>query len=251
MKTVSKFICTAGLVGIAATASAQVFQGDLFRDTSNPNPGKAIPDGDLNGVVLSDNVNIHTPVDINRFTVYLDVAGDPVGANGDLNIFIKSPGANGVIAQLVNRPGVTGTNPLGYQDNGIHVDFYDGADPSGASHTDFHYYQNDPVYGVISDTTGVTGVFKTDGRDLDPLPVTGGSAFDTAGRTKTLAGFQGIDPYGDWTLFAVDVSSGGSSIIKDWGIDFSPIPEPQSYAMVIGAGLMAFGIYRRRTLKSA
>jgi len=249
MKTVSKFICTAGLVGIAATASAQVFPGDDFRDTTKPNSGIAIPDGDLNGVVLLDNVNIHTPVDINRFTIYIDAVGDPIGANGDLNIFIKSPGANGIIAQLVNRPGVTGSNPLGYQDNGIHVDFFDGVDPSGVSHTDFHFYQNDPVYGVVSDTTGVTGVFKTDGRNIDPLSA--GSAFDSAERNKTLAAFQGIDPYGDWVLFAVDVLSGGNTKIKDWGIDFSPIPEPQSYAMAIGAGLMAFGIYRRRMLKSA
>jgi subtilisin-like proprotein convertase family protein len=256
MKTVSKIICTAGLVGVAATASAQVFRwdADLAKPGASQNvfpftANASIPDGDLNGVALIGTVSIlpgTRTVDVNSFSVYIDVVGDPVGGNGDLDIWLRSP--TGVIAQLVNRPGFTATSPNGYQDNGMRVEFFDGKDPNG-SYTDIHYYQQDPVYGGIPGNSGLTGIFKTDGRSIDPLSA--GTVFDAASRTATLAGFQGIDPAGDWALFAADVSAGGNSMLKEWGIDLTPIPEPQSYAMAIGAGLIAFALYRRRTLKTA
>jgi subtilisin-like proprotein convertase family protein len=257
MKTVSKFICTAGLVGMAATASAQVFRwdADLARPGASQNvfpftANASIPDGDMNGVVLLGPVNIAPgtrTVDINSFSVYIDIVGDPIGGNGDLDVYLKAP--NGTVAQLINRPGFTAANGTGYQDNGMRVVFYDGVDPN-ANYTDIHYYQQDPVYGGIPGNSGLTGVFKTDGRDIDPLSSTG-AAFDAASRTKTLAGFQGIDPAGQWELFAADVAAGGNSMIKEWGIDLTPIPEPESYAIAIGAGLIAFALYRRRTLKTA
>jgi len=242
MKTVSKLICTAGLVGMAATASAQVFSW-----TENA----SIPDGDLNGVTFVQPVSIAPgtrTVDVNSFRVYLNITGDPVGGNGDLFIYLRAP--DGTIAQLVNRPGYTGSNSTGYQDNGLNVTLFDGTDPSRpAGYSDIHLYQTDPVYGGIPGNDGLTGIFKSDGRDVDPLSA--GTAFDAAARTRSLSVFQGIDPAGDWSLFAADVSSGGNSKLNAWGLDFTPIPEPQSYAMAIGAGLMAFALYRRRMLKSA
>jgi hypothetical protein len=263
MKTVSKLICTAGLVGMAAAASAQVIPPVFRWDADLAKPGASqnmflftpqypsIPDGDLNGVTELGTVNIAPgtrTIDINSFSVYIDIIGDPIGGNGDLDIWLRSQ-TTGIVAQLVNRPGYTASNANGYQDNGMRVVFYDGVD-SYATYTDIHYYQQDPVYGGIPGNNGLTGVFKTDGRDIDPLSSTG-AAFDTALRTKTLAGFQGVDPSGEWALFAADVAAGGNSAIKEWGLDFTPIPEPQSYAMAIGAGLIAFALYRRRTLKSA
>jgi subtilisin-like proprotein convertase family protein len=245
MKTVSKLICTAGLVGMAATASAQVFW--------STDKDVVIPDGDLNGTALITtigNLPSGTKVDINSFRVYLDIVGDPFGGNGDLDIWLKSPTASGgIVVQLVNRPGYTGVNGNGYQDSGMNVTLYDGTDPNG-THTYFgiQYYQTDSTF-YDPNLSGVTGIFKTDGRNIDPM--SSGTAFDAAERTKTIAGLQGIDPTGDWLLFAADVSAGGNSTIRAWGIDLTPIPEPQSYAMAIGAGLMAFAVYRRRTLKSA
>jgi len=241
MKTVSKLICTAGLVGLAATASAQVyyFPGDLGLSKGS------IPDGDINGMTLIDSVqNAPTSaIDINQFSVRLNIAGDPVGGTGDLYIYLQSP--DGTIARLVNRPGLTGLNPLGYQDSYMNVVLFDGVEKSGALHMDIHTYENDPVY-KSGDQTGVTGVFKADGRELDPL--SSGAAFDAAGHTQGLSVFNGnTSVNGDWALFVADVSSGGNMVVKEWGIDFNPIPEPQSYAMVIGAGLAAFAFYRRRT----
>jgi len=248
MKTVSKLICTAGLVGMAAAASAQTFSW-------NENGVNAlIPDGDLNGTVVSEDVSLPgVTISTNSFRVNLNIAGDPIGANGDLYVYLRSPdhtasgGNASVIAILFNRVGVPGNGGLGYQDSGMNVTLLDGVDPV-RSRTDVHYYQNDPYY-TLGGNNPVTGVYKTDGRDISPLST--GSAFDSATRTKTLEGFQGVDPNGTWQLFLSDVSSGGSSKLVSWGLDFTPIPEPQQYALVIGAGLMAFAFYRRRTLKSA
>jgi len=247
MKTVSKLICTAGLVGMAATASAQVFSW------TESGANAYIPDGDLNGTVVSQDVSGQASISTNSFRVNLNIGGDPIGANGDLYVYLRSPdhtatgGNASVIAILLNRVGVPSNGGLGYQDSGMNVTLLDGVDPAG-SRSDVHFYQNDPFY-TLSGGSGVTGVFKTDGRDIEPLSA--GTAFSSATRTKTLEGFQGIDPNGTWSLFLADVSSGGSSRLVSWGLDFSPIPEPHQYAMVIGAGLLAFALYRRRTLKSA
>lgn len=252
MKTVSKLICTAGLGMMAATASAQVYS---WNETSNPY--SYIPDGDLNGTVITENVTVFgTTINTNAFRVNINIAGDPIGANGDLYGYLRSPdhtstgGAGSVVAVLFNRVGVPSNSGLGYQDSGMNITFFDGSDPNG-THKDFHLYQDDPVYSLVQNGTTpvVTGVFKTDGRNINPL--SSGTAFEAAGRTATLAGFQGIDPNGTWSLFLADVSSGGSSRLMSWGLDFSPIPEPHQYAMVIGAGLLAFALYRRRALKSA
>lgn len=248
MNTVSKLICTAGLVGMAATASAQDFSW-------NENGINAfIPDGDLNGTVVTEDVSLPgATINLDSFRVHLNIVGDPIGASGDLYVYLRSPdhtatgGNASVIAILLNRPGVPGNGGLGYQDSGLDLTFFDGTDPN-ATRSDVHYYQNDPFY-TLGNGDGVTGVFKTDGRDITPLSA--GSAFEAAARTKTLEGFQGVDPNGSWSLFLADVSSGGSSRLVSWGLDFTPIPEPHQYAMVIGAGLLAFALYRRRTLKSA
>jgi len=241
MNTVSKLIYTVGLVGLAATASAQVFNAQLTGDTS-------IPDGDLNGTVFSLEVSLPgVTVHTNAFRVNLNIVGDPIGGNGDLFVYLRSPG--GVVAQLLNRPGVPLNAGAGYQDNGMNVTFIDGVDPNG-TYRDIHFYQDDPVYGGVPAQSGLTGIFKTDGRDINPFSP--GSAFeDSANRTATFEKFQGIDPNGQWLLFAADVSAGGSQKLQSWGIDFTPIPEPQQYAVAIGAGLLAFALYRRRLAKTA
>jgi subtilisin-like proprotein convertase family protein len=245
MKTVSKLVCIAGLAGLAATASAQVF-------TYNVN--QSIPDGDLNGIALVGTVSgVSGTVETNAFKVSLNIQGDPIAGSGDLYSYLRSP--SGEQAILLNRPGYPGNNGVGYQDNGMNIRLFDGVDPNHKNNsglavefTDVHFYQDDPIYGG-QPNNDATGIFESDGRDVNPL----GSAddFNAASRSLNLNVFQGINPNGDWLLFVADVSSGGSAKLNSWGLDFTPIPEPQEYAMAIGMGLVAFALYRRRVLKAA
>jgi len=247
MKTISNMVFITGLIGFTATASAQVFSS--YANTS-------IPDGDENGYVFNLDVSgVATTLDTNKFKVNLVFEGDPIAGSGDLYAYLRSP--DGKIAVLLNRPGVTLSDGIGYQDNGLNVTIYDGAndpnhkDATGTvqAFTDIHYYHDDPVYGSSVGEQGVTGIFKSDGRFIDPLDLQ--TSFATTTRDNTLQVFQGIDPNGTWNLFVADVASGGSSKLVSFGLDFTAIPEPQEYAMAIGLGLMGFALYRRRLLKNA
>lgn len=245
MKTVSTKVCIAALAGFAATASAQVF-------TFNVN--QPIPDGDLNGSAFVGEVSgLSGTVDTNSFKVSLNIAGDPIAGTGDLYSYLRSP--DGQRAILLNRPGYPGNNGVGYQDNGMNLRLFEGVDANhkntdglATAFTDVHFYQSDPIYGGIPNNEA-TGIFKSDGRDIDPLG--SAEAFNAATRSKTLSVFQGVNPNGEWLLFVADVSAGGSAKLNSWGLDFTPIPEPQEYALAIGIGLMAFALYRRRVLKTA
>lgn len=236
----------AGLVGFTATASAQVFTS--YVNTS-------IPDGDPNGTAFNLDVSGMSAINTNSFKVDLDIEGDPIAGSGDLYVYLRSP--DGKIAVLLNRPGVTTSNGIGYQDNGFKVTIYDGVndpthkDATGTAQpfTNIHFYQDDPIYGSAVGENGVTGIFKSDGRYVDPLSLQ--AQFSTTTTDKSLQVFQGVDPNGTWSLFVADVASGGSAKLVSWGLEFTSIPEPQEYAMAIGIGLMGFAIYRRRILKTA
>lgn len=260
MKTVSKLLWIAGVAGFTATAPAQV----LWFPFTVPADRIAIPDGDINGMVLTGTVSGFDDsykISTNSFQVELNLTGDPIGGNGDIYAALQAPtvgGKSGPMAILLNRPGVAPGSLLGYQDNGGLFTFYEGAnDPNHVdskgvqqSFTDAHFYQNDPVYGGQPGDNGVSGIFRSDGRDVDPTLGTA-AQYGAATRTKTLAAFDGLNPNGQWTLFIADVSSGGSSKITSWGLDFTPIPEPSEYALAIGIGLVGFALYRRRTMKLA
>jgi len=230
-----------GLAGMAVTASAQVFTFEI--DEANA----SIPDLTYEGVSFKGTVSgVEGTISTNSFRVNLDIAGDSFGNNGDLYVFLSAP--TGEMAVLVNRPGL-GQSGSGYSDNGLNVTFFDGTDPN-ATHTDIHWYQNDPLYVGTDQSQQVTGVYKTDGRSIEAT-VTDLSVWNSATRNNTLATFEGINPNGDWSLFVADCAAGGSSALKSWGLDFTPIPEPHQYAMVVGAGLMAFAFYRNRMRKTA
>ena len=256
MKTASKLVLFAGLVGLAATASAQVY---TFNVDPNGTPPQSIPDGDANGAVYTGLVPINTPVSTNSFKVDLNIQGDPIGGNGDLYAILVSPDKTHS-AVLLNRPGMPLNGGVGYQDNGMNVVIYDGqndpnhkgADGTVYPFTDIHNYQDDPVYGGANvGNNGVSGIFKSDARGISPLSLPSVFSSSTRDSGYTLQVFQGINPLGTWDLLIADVSSGGSSKLVSWGLDFTPIPEPQEYAMAIGIGLMAFALYRRRMLKTA
>lgn len=256
MNTVSKLLCVVGLAGFTASASAQV----LWFPFTVSSDKVSIPDNDLNGEALFGTVSGFADdykISTNNFKVVLEFAGDPIASNGDLYAALQAPNG-GPIAVLMNRVGYGAGELSGYADNGGKFVFYDGAtDPNNKddngtawAFSDVHNYQNDPVFGTGGkEVENFYGIFNSDGRSVDPQGSI--AQFAAANRNKTLAVFQGLNPNGEWTLFLADVANSGFAKVVSWGLDFTPIPEPQEYAIAVGLGLLGFAVYRRRTLKIA
>lgn len=210
-----------------AGAHAQVV---LTYDYSGINT--VIPDGDLSG--WSDTRTVTTPhSSILSVSVTLTLEGTGGGAfNGDYYAYLSH---EGTLAVLLNRVGVTDSNTFGYEDNGFaNLTFRDDA-----ANGDVHLYQ-----GVVipSGNGALTGTWAPDGRNVSPLSVT-----DTTPRTATLGGLTGLNPNGEWTLFIADASGGGTARLTDWSMNIvvAAVPEPETYAGVGGALLMAFAVLRR------
>ncbi|MDB6037206.1 MAG: peptidase and in kexin sedolisin [Verrucomicrobiales bacterium] len=187
-------------------------------------PNLAIPDGNATGVkdVQTISSSIASIADI---TVSLNITGD---FNGDLAVYLRHDSGFTV---LLNRVGVTGVNSFGYDDHGFDVTFR-----NDAAH-DIHSYRD---FSTTTAGAQVVGLWQPDARDGSPV---------TGSRTATLISFQGINPNGDWTLFAADLQNGGStSQVASWGMQITAVPEPQSIALVAGAGLLGFALWRRKVL---
>lgn len=187
------------------------------------NVNAAIPDNDPMGLQDTQTLSGFTDV-IGSLEVRLTLTGDPLAYNGDF--FVSLQCANGGYAVLLNRVGRTGSDPLGYGENGFDITF-------SLLASDIHLYQNfSPSY----DGTGrLTGIWSPDGRNVDP-----DSVLDVDLRTVNLDQFFGIDPNGDWTIFVADMNGNGSATLDSWGLNIAPIPEPATLALLIlGAGALA------------
>lgn len=238
MKTARIITCLVAIGAFTASVSAQVFNFNI------PAGSGAIPDGNQNGIVFQGPVSgvpapsaSVVPVLVG---VSLNISGisDAIAANNS-DLYVKLIGPSLSAAVLVNRPGQTSSS-TGYADNGMNV-FLTDRTPGVTQ--DIHFYQNtvNPNFGQL------TGSFQTDGRNVSPSdPNIGGAA-----RTATLSVFDGQNMNGAWQLLVIDVSGGGQAQLNSWGLTFSVIPEPQTYVLIAGLGLLGFAIYRRLSLKAA
>jgi subtilisin-like proprotein convertase family protein len=175
-----------------------------------------VPDGNPLGITSALNVsglgNILSSGD--NVSMTLNISG---GNNGDLYAYLSY---DGHIVTLLNRPGVTAGNPVGYTDAGFSVTL------SGGS------YGNINTYGSSSYTTSggqVTGTYN---------PAGGNTAFQ---------GYNGMNPNGGWVLFIADMSGGdpSQSVLNSWSLTFDVVPEPVNIAMAIfGVVLVAVGFGR-------
>lgn len=182
---------------------------------SYTNSARRIPDGDWAG--LSDRRSVASSVAaLSRVRVMLCVAGE---FNGDLYAYLRQVQAGRTnICVLLNRPGRSGTNSLGYADSGMDVTF-DATAVSG----DVHLYRNlsPPAWG-----TPLTGTWQPDGRRSDPATVVNESA-----RMTSLSAFNGGGGSGTWTLYVADVDAGGTNTLVSWALELTgAVPAPLTWA---------------------
>ena len=130
---------------------------------------------------------------------------------------------------LLNRVGRTNDDTLGYDTNGFDVSFVLGGN-------DIHRYR-DFAYSYNQDDA-LSGTWGADARNVDPDAV-----LDSDARSRDLDQFTGINPNGNWTLFAADLSQFGTARLESWGLDIVVVPEPAALllaGMLLGlAGLQA------------
>ncbi len=184
----------------------------LFTSLMDPT---AIPDGNPTGLSTTIDVGglYSQTTDVN---VSLDVSG---GASGDWYAYLSYGGATAV---LLNRPGKTSTDALGYEDMAFVVKLNDQASQT----VDIHLYQTVPSYSIIGGAE-----WRPDARNVDPQNV-----LDIDDRTAFLSSFNNKDPNGTWTLFFADMTGGEQATLNGWSLEIQAVPEP------INQALAAFGV---------
>jgi subtilisin-like proprotein convertase family protein len=210
---------------------AGVAQGQITNVSYTYGVNSLIPDGNPTGMSSVTNV-AGLPGVIYSVSVTLDITG---GFNGDLYAYLVSP--TGTLVVLLNRSGLTGSNPFGYSDTGFNITLSDGS-------PNIHDYQLDsPVYNGGGQ---LTGTWAPDGRNIDPQST--GSVFDSTSPTTPLSLYNGTTADGTWTLFVADLSSGGQSTLVSWGLTIATVPEPQTWVLVAGGVGVLLALNRRRKL---
>ena len=187
-----------------------------------------VPQGDPSGLASTETLdfssvpNFSSIVDL---TVTLNISG---GLNGGYYAYLVNN--TGGFAILLNRPGTTSGNSLGYTDSGFNITLSDTA-----ANGDIHLYQNvsNPGGGVL------TGTWAPDGRNVDPATVV-----DTDSRTALLSSFAGTDPSGQWTLFLANLDYGEQGELVSWGMSITAVPEPSSVGLALAGLCVFFGVQR-------
>lgn len=199
-----RIIALLGLLGLAGPPLLRAQITESYTFTTN----RVVPDGKASG--LSEVRSVSSAIaNIASVKVRLKIDGE---FNGDLYAYLRHV-QNGVtnFCVLLNRPGKTAADSAGYADAGFEVTFQTGA-PNG----DIHVYRN-----VTTPTSPLTGIWEPDGRTDDPGIVTDGSA-----RPTSLTSFNTVSASGEWSLFVADLESGGTNMLREWGLEFTGGVQP-------------------------
>lgn len=198
-----------------------------------------VPDADEAGV--SDTRVITSGIgSIGDLNVTLNIAGRGGGGfNGDLYVTLTHESGYSV---LLNRPGRRDGSAYGYGDNGFNITLDDQA-----ANGDVHQYRlklngshTTPIVGAL------TGIWAPDARAIDPDLVLASNP-----RTRPLSSFNYLDASGSWTLFLADLESGGLVKLVSWALSVSSVPEPETYGLAVGAGLLGLAAARRFRWRTA
>ncbi len=195
-------------------------RGSVSYSTPGNSVNIVIPNGNPVGVAFNVDVtsgDIPAGYVISGLTVGLDISG---GYNGGVVAYLVAP--NGTLVSLLNQPGVSGSNPFGYEGSGLNVTLADGSANNIQS---------------TSETPGVqfTGTYAAAG---------------------SLSSLNGTVADGDWTLFFANLSSGGANgELNSFTLNLTAVPEPVTWALIIFSGgslLISMGLWgwrhRRQTV---
>lgn len=168
-----------------------------------------VPDGNAAGITSTISVGSLGNV-LNSVSLTLNISG---GNDGDLYAYLSY---NGTSVVLLNRPGLA-------------------RDPAGIGYT----------------TAGYNNVTLSDGGyaniNITQNPATGGTYNPSAG-SLAFAGYNGMNPNGNWVLFVSDLSGGDVSFsrLDSWSLTLNAVPEPVNVALgVFAAALLAVSGFRR------
>lgn len=197
----------------ATTVSAGLIFDSTTQNGGNP-INLTVPDGNTAGIRSTLNVSgvATLPSSGNNVILTLNISG---GNNGDLYVYLSY---GGQMVVLLDRPGVTGGNLVGYTDAGFNVTLSGGT---------LGTLGNINTYGSSGYTTSggqVTGTYN---------PAAGSTAFQS---------YNSLDPNGSWILFVADRSGGDltQSVLNGWSLTLDVVPEPVNVALTV-LGLLFAG----------
>jgi hypothetical protein len=169
----------------------------------------SIPDGSQAGVYSQITVSGMNPT-LSDITVTLNLSG---GWNGDLHAYLSH---NGALVPLLNRVGLSSSNPFGAAGAGMNVTLSD------AGLNNIH---------AAGDNI-LSGTWRADGQTISPTSLP--ESFNASGGSITLDGtFGGMNPNGTWTLFFADVvqNGGGQSQLAGYSLNITAVSEPENVAL--------------------
>ena len=172
---------------------------------------------DLNPAGLSRTLTISGASALRPYQVELDLLIEGTGygaALGDYYAYLRHTSADGVNQQtsvILNRLGVTPSDPTGSLADGINAIFSSATEANLAAAVD-------PSSGPL------TGRYQASG----------------------LSALGEMDPNGTWTLFVADQSQGGTGRLAGWGLKLTEVPmigstgpSPVTYQVTEGANLVS------------
>ncbi len=169
---------------------------------------------------------------LTEISISFELSGTTAGAGFASDIFaslLKSPvgvapTVSDPMAVLLNRVGITGSDPIGFGYDGWNIVLRDSAA------TDIH--GQSLVSGVL------TGTFQPDGR----------SGATDAGRPFLLGTFNGGGGNGDWRLNVGDLAQNGSMQLVGWSLSLTgEVPEASTWAAGLAVlGLLGWNCWRAR-----
>jgi hypothetical protein len=212
---------TKSLLAAVALAAAAAAQGQVFNTISGPFSGTGLPTG-INGTMFY----VSSSVTVNSLA-FVDSGTPGLAGSADVGIYsyVGTPNTGNFNASALVSATITSTS---------------------APSANYAWENVAPIvltpgfYGILVTSSSLSGDnFGDTTAGADGVPVFTGAPVASGAANST---------------FIADVVGGslaspthaGAHRFKLVNFGFTPVPEPETYAMIAGVGLVAFGLWRRR-----
>ena len=209
-----KSSCYPLLLGLAVLAARPTAAGVIITEpTRNFSVGYTLADYQNPPQDFLQTIRDSAILSLTRVEVGLHLVGVEPGSGFASEMFVSLNKDLSLISVLLNRVGVTGSDPTGQGYDGWNVSFGDEA-------------ANGDIHGATLTAGTLSGLWEPDGR-ADPT--------DTD-RSLLLGVFNGSTGNGDWRLSVADLDLGGTMRLESWSLTLTgetvatAIPEPETYA---------------------